>query len=234
MTDTISLVAQPRDKSVTARALRRSQIVPAVMYGRAVEATSLQFDYMSLLHTLRQAGTSRLVSVTVEGTEETQDVFFRQVQLDPVTANVIHVDLYAVVAGEKISNFVPVLQEGEAPVVEEGGIIMQTVDRLEVECLPRDMPAAITVDIGVLRAFGDRITVADLDILESVSVLADSETEIVTVLAPRGDFEELLAEAEAAAILEGVGLEGEEVPEGVEGEEAEGEAEEPSEDEDEG
>ena len=216
MTEAITLAAQPRDTSKNARALRREQIVPAIMYGRSVEATSVQFDYPSLVRVLREAGASRLVTVTIEGTEGTHDVFFRQVQFDPVTANVIHVDLYAVLAGEKVTNFVPIVQVGEAPVVDKGGVVMQTVDRLEVECFPRDMPASIAVDISVLRKFGDRVTVAELVIPENVTVLDDLTTEIVTALAPSTEFEEL-EEAEEG------------IEEAAEGEEAEGAEEEPSE-----
>ena len=175
MAEVISFAAQPRDASMTGRALRRDNKTPGVMYGRAYQATPLQFDSAAATRLVREAGTSRVVSVAIDGSATAQDAFIRDVQRDPVTGNVIHLDLYAVMADQIITNFVPLVTEGRAPVIDTGAMIVQLLDTLEVECLPRDMPASIIVDLTKMVDMHSSITVGDLAIPSGVTVLGDSD-----------------------------------------------------------
>ncbi len=205
MATTIPLAAQLRDASMTPKALRRAQIVPGVVYGRAFEALSVQFDYLSLARVARQAGTSRLISVEIEGQKKAQDAFLREVQRDPVSGRVLHVDLYAVVADEKVRNLVPLVQRGRAPAVELGAVIVQSLNRIEIECLPGDMPASIVVDLSQLTDIGSHLTVADLVIPEKVAVLQDPASEVANAVAPRMALveEALVEEVEVPVEVEG-------------------------------
>jgi len=199
MPDMISLTAQPRDPSAKPKALRRAQIVPGVIYGHGFETRSIQFSYMAIERVVRQAGTSRLISVQIEGDSEVHNALIREVQRDPVTDRILHVDLYRIVADEPIRNEVPLVQRGKAPAEDLGGTVSQLLESIEVECLPKDMPEAIIIDLSKLTEINSFLRVADLDIPEGVQVLTDPEAEVIRVMAPRGLTAAELAEEEAAA-----------------------------------
>ena len=214
MAKDLYLAAAKRDLSRTARALRREGRLPAVVYGPAVAAENLHLEADATIQTVAEAGYNRLITLDVAGNATPHTVLIRDIQRDPVTYNLLHVDFYAVVADQKVSTEIPLVQVGVAPVVEMGGTVVQTLETLEVECLPGDMPTEITVDISGLENFGDSIVVADLPIPAGVEVLADPDMDVIHVAAPRMEEEE-----EEAEELEILGAEGE----AAEGEEAESE-----------
>jgi len=191
-----------RDATIKNRALRRANMTPGVMYGRAQQAMALQFDTAAATRLVREAGTSHLITVSVEGIEATQDAFIRDVQRDPVTGKILHIDLYAVSADQIMTNFVPLVTEGESPAAEEGLIVMQLIESIEVECLPRDMPASIAVDLTKIIDAQSRITVADLAIPENVTVLMNGDAVVVHATMPAEEEEEE-AEPEAEVAVEG-------------------------------
>jgi large subunit ribosomal protein L25 len=134
------------------------------------------------------------------------------VQRDPVTSRLLHIDLYRTQAGEAVRLTVPLVHVGEAPVVEVGGVVLSLLDELEIECLPRDVPEAIHVDLSSLVDMQSVITVADLAIPEGVTVLTDPETDVVRVSLPTKMEEVVEAGAEE--------VEGAEGPEETEGSES--------------
>lgn len=202
MAATITLAANSRDNSKTARALRREAIVPGVVYGHRFEAKSVQFDYAAVARVIAAAGTSHMVTLSIDGDAAGQTVLIREVQRDPVTRRLLHVDLYALVAGEKVRTAVPLVHQGEAPVVELGGSVMQSLEQLEIECVPADMPASIAVDLSALVDFSSHITVADLAIPAGVTVLDPAETIVASVTAVRVEEEEAAEEPTEGATEE--------------------------------
>jgi large subunit ribosomal protein L25 len=218
MAELITIAAQQRDVSdQKAKALRRAGIIPGVIYGSDFESRSLQFGARELAAVYRRAGTSSLVSVQLEG-EEALDAFFRDVQRDPVTGQILHVDFYHVVAGQAIHNTVPVLPQGEAPVIELGAIVAQVSEAIDLECLPRDMPPYVVADLTVLDAPGQHIVAGDLDLPDGVTLISDPEMELFQVNMPRAmleeEEEELLEELEEGLELGEEGEEGEETEAG--------------------
>ena len=187
----IPLSAQPRDESKKPRALRREGFVPGVMYGHRFAPTKLQFGYQALARVVSQAGLSHFVGVEIDG--EHHDALFREVQRDPVSGRIVHVDLYRVLADEKLRSSVPLVLVGEAPAVEAGGVVVQQLDAIEVECFPRDLPEAIEVDISRLANLHAHIAVADLGIPEGVEVLTDDDMVVVQVSVPHAAAEEVEA-----------------------------------------
>ncbi len=212
MAEDYTLTAAPRDSSVKPRALRRAQQVPGVVYGRAFSATSVVFEARALSRMIQRAGRSTLIRLHLAGDPTPQDVLVRDIQRDPVTNQILHVDLYAVVADQMVRNVVPLVQHGEAPVLEQGGVVLQLLDSLEIECLPRNMPQSIVIDVSGLDSFDSRINVADLQIPEGVEVLTDVDTEVITITIPVEEVEEEVEEIE-------------EVEEGAEAEAGEADAE---------
>ncbi len=200
MATMISLAAQPRDAAQTPKALRRAQIIPGVVYGHNAKTVSVQFDAPLLLRTIQRAGTSHLIALSIQGEETSRNVLVREVQRDPVTSRILHVDLYATVAGERIRITVPLVQRGTAPAEKLGGMVMQPLDTLEVECLPENMPEFIEVDLTRLETMHSRLTVADLAIPADVTVLTPADAEVVGVTLAR-----MKAEAEEVVAAPAVG-----------------------------
>lgn len=213
MATPITLVVQPRDTKMTTKALRRAQIVPGVLYGRNLEPKSVQCNYLSLAKVVRQAGTSRLISLLCEGEQARHNVLIREIQRDPITSRILHVDFHAVVAGQKLRVEVPLVQRGRAPAEEIGGMVSQVLETIEVECSPEDMPAAIEIDLSKLETLHSHLTVADLTIPQNVTVLTPADTEVVHIASYRMKEEveaAAPAEAEEAEAAPGEGKESDE------------------------
>ena len=114
--------------------------------------------------------------------------------------------------GVAIRNAVPLVLVGEAPAIQLGATISQMLDTLEIECLPKDMPATIEIDVSVLDTAGTRVTVGDLVIPEGVQVLVESDVDV----AQASMMTMAAAEPEEEAVEDVEGIEGEE-GEAVEG-----------------
>lgn len=199
MPDEIRLAATPRSGERHPGALRRSGLVPGVMYGRHYAAQALEFDTPALERVLRRAGTTRLVTIAV-GSEE-HFALVRDLQRDPVTRALVHVDFYRVLADQIITSLVPIVHTGHSPAVERGGTVNQMIEGIEVECLPGDLPSSFTVDLSLLTHFGAHVSVGDLPVPPGVKVLSPATADVFRVMAPHVQEEaatEVAAEATAA------------------------------------
>lgn len=197
-----TIAAQPRDAQMTTKALRRSGFVPCVIYGRGFEAASIQVQYPQLARLVSRAGSS-LVSVNVEGDDAPYDTLIREVQRDPVYAHILHVDFLVVQANQVIRNVIPIIQHGTAPVEQRGGVVIQLLEHLEIECLPKDMPHSILIDVSKLETFNSHLTVADCIIPEFVTVLSPRDAEVVHAMAPMREEVVEVAAATGEAVVEG-------------------------------
>ena len=204
----IELSAATRDilgKKV--RFLRRQGLTPANLYGRNVKSTALQVDTTQLKHTLAKAGKSSLVALKVDSAKRPKMVIIRDIQREPLTGGLLHVDLYQIKMEERIKIEVSLLFVGEAPAIRDrGGILVQNMNSVEVECLPANMPHNIEVDLSVLTELDQAVHVKDLSVDEGVTILTDPEQSIVQIARSKVEVEiaeELMAaEAEAEAEAE--------------------------------
>ena len=163
-------------------ALRRSGVIPLHLYGHGIESMPLQADSLALGKLLQKAGTSRLISLSIEGDAEPRNVLIKETQTDYLGDTVIHVDLYQVSMTEKIKVVVPVTLVGESPAVKgKLGTIMLNMHSVEVACLPGDIPSSIEVDLGVLVNLDDAIHVRDLKTKEGIALVSDPGDLIVKV-----------------------------------------------------
>ncbi len=213
MADMRTLAAQPRDENLKPRAMRREGLIPGVLYGFEFETRPLQFREQNLQQVIRAGGTTRLLDLTIEGESEQEIVLVREIQRDSVTGRLLHIDLYRTIAGQAITSTVPLITVGEAPASEEGGVVNQLLDSLDIECLPKDLPDEIIVDLSPLTELDSAILISDLDIPEGVTVLHDHESAVARVVIPRSTIEE---EEEELAAAEAEALEAEELAEGEE------------------
>ncbi|MBI2544638.1 MAG: 50S ribosomal protein L25, partial [Candidatus Rokubacteria bacterium] len=181
-----------------AKRLRRQGLVPAVLYG-AGAPQALIVDYRDVVRVIqgRESSTTLLNLKFEDGGGSARTAIIRDMQFDPVSEKVIHVDLQEVRMDKAITVGVPVFAMGEAEGVKEQGGILETILReVQVSCLPGLIPERITVDVAAL-VIGDVLTVANLTPPEGVRILNDPGQAVVTVSPPMA--EEVAAPAAAVA-----------------------------------
>ena len=202
---TFELPASPRTETGRhAHALRRQGKVPAILYGHNVQPQTLTLDARTLQKVWHRAGQSHLVDLALGGGRP-RKVLIREFQVDPRTAQPVHVDLFAVNLREKLTVDTPIVPVGDSPAVtvEKVGVLQQILTTLKIECLPGDIPAQLTVDVSGLAAVDDGVHIRDIQLPEGVSLATGvSPDELVLKVAPvRVAVEEV--EEEAAAPAEG-------------------------------
>jgi large subunit ribosomal protein L25 len=199
--DNVDLQAKEREGrgKNAARRLRASGMTPAVLYNNAGEAgksTSLAIPTKIVDYTLQHFGDNALYDIDLGGNTSTARVV--DAHRDPVSGNLVHVDFAPVNMRERIEITVPLAIVGEAPGVDEGGVLQQVAYEIQVESLPGDIPQEITIDVSGL-GMHENLTLGDLTLPEGVTLLSESEEVAVTVTAPTEITEE---EMEAAGIVE--------------------------------
>ena len=181
--------------------LKRQGAVPAVIYGAKTEAQPLQIAARDIENLLAHAvGENILVELEIDsdGQKSTRAALIHEVQHEPVGGHIVHIDFQAVNMNEVIRASIPIEPSGEATGVKNfGGILEQSLRSLEVECLPKDLPDIITVDVSALNV-GDSLHVKDLPLSSGVTALEDADLTVFLVAAPTV-VEEPAAAAPAAA-----------------------------------
>ncbi|HIE17464.1 MAG TPA: 50S ribosomal protein L25 [Dehalococcoidia bacterium] len=189
------------------RFLRRQGLIPANIYGHGINSIPVQLDAKSLKQLLANTGTTDLISLKITGSKTPVRVLVRDVQRNPLTDELLHVDFYQVEMTERIKVEVPLVFIGEAPVLDrvKGTSLLHLVDSLYIEALPDDLPHSLEVDLSLLKEADDAIYVKDIQIGDGITLLSDPEQMVVKVVEAR-------REVEAAPVeVEGEVTEGEEV-----------------------
>ncbi|OGG06773.1 hypothetical protein A2872_00890 [Candidatus Gottesmanbacteria bacterium RIFCSPHIGHO2_01_FULL_42_12] len=188
------------------KALRRQGVLPANLFGKKVKSLALQIPVKEFMTVYKKVGETGLVELKTE--KETYHTLITKLQTDPLTRLPVHAEFHAVSLTEKIKAKVPVELMGESPAVKDGiGLLLQTLNEIEVEALPTDLPEKIEVEVSKLSAVNDQITVGDLPKLKGVEVLTDGGEILVKVAAAVS--EEAQKEAEETAAKEAAATEGE-------------------------
>jgi len=195
----------------TAKELRRNGRVPGVLYGHG--EASIPFHVKALdLRPLIYTQETHIVNLNLDG-KLTRSIL-REVQFDPLTDKVRHIDLIILHAGEKVRLDVPVSLIGTAVGVKDGGIIDFVMHKLTINVLPDQIPQHIEVDISELK-IGHGVHVKDLAVDEGYTILGDENAVIVACVAPKVVEEPVPgAIAEAAAEPELVAAKGKKEEEG--------------------
>jgi large subunit ribosomal protein L25 len=165
--------------------LRKKGLLPAILYGPKIKNTPLVLDYKEFEKIWKKAGESSLIDLEVEGEKKKFSVLIHEIQQDPLTNKVIHVDLYQPDLEKKVIAWVPLVIVGEAPAVKNlGGTLIRHLDEVEVKALPRDLPHEIKIDVSDLKEIHDEILIKDLEIPEGVEILRDPKEIVVSVAPP--------------------------------------------------
>lgn len=184
--------------------LRREGKLPAVIYGKHISPLPVTMDLRETSKLLRDVGRSSVLTIEVDGEEFSALV--RDRQRDIFSGEYLHIDFLAISLTEKVRTQVGIALEGESSAIKDFGAILITgLERLEIECLPSDLPERITVDVSSITNIGDGIYVKDLVIPDGVEVHEDPEDMIVVATAPtmeeeEEEIEEELVEEEEAEV----------------------------------
>lgn len=178
------------------RKLKAAGSVPAVIYGAKDKAEPLQVSRRDINAMLSHAaGENILVELEIAG--KSRLALVQEVQHAPVGGAILHIDFHAVSMDEVIQADVPLEPTGTANGVKNmGGLLEQNLRSLAIECLPRDLPDVITVDVSALN-IGDAIHVREIPLPQGVTTRVQPDLTVFSVLAPTVEEEPVVAAAEA-------------------------------------
>jgi large subunit ribosomal protein L25 len=170
------------------RRLRAQGFVPAVLYGESMESTPLVLSKKDIVQIMRlETGENTIFKVAVDA--EAYDAMIKDLQVNPATDELLHVDLIRISMDKPIRVAVPVVHRGEPVGVKtEGGFVDFVTREIEIECLPRDIPESLEIDISELH-INQSFKVQGMAIPAGVKVLTDANTVLVLISMPHKEEE---------------------------------------------
>ncbi len=193
------------------KAIRADGYVTGSVFGRGADPVSVEVRLEDLVSQIKEAeaGAKSLIDLTINGAPNKSDgiVIVKEFYKDPLTRKVLDLQFQRVNLKEKISVGVPIEMIGEAPGTREGGILEQSMDELQISCLPTDIPPRIEIDVSGLEV-GHLIRVEDLQLEGDIEILADPDAVVCNCRPPH------VVEEPEVEVAEEEALEGEEAIEG--------------------
>ncbi len=175
----LTLEVNARDSKESAEILRKHGAVPAVFYGPKESSTSISVDALRLEHVWKEAGETTVV--TLKGVGEDKDTLIHDAQFHPVTGKLLHADFYVLEKGKKVRIKIPLVFEGVAPAEKVGHIIVKALHEIEIEVAPAELPRNLSVDLTKLENVADHITVSDIKLPSSASLITNTEEIVASV-----------------------------------------------------
>ncbi len=164
------------------KSLRREGIVPAHVFGHGIESAAVQCNTSELQRVIAEAGRTRLINLVIGRSEKPHNVMVREIQRDPITRELLHVDLYQVTMTEKLEVKVPIVLIGEAPALRDKAYrLAQELNTLEVQCFPDKIPNNIELDISSLAEVNQTIRVRDIKLGDDVTILNNPDVVVVKI-----------------------------------------------------
>ncbi len=183
----IDLKAEIRKGSgkIAARALRKTNSLPAVIYGAKTESFLVSVGTYDFSEIIRKNGSSGLfINLQISGdTKDARTVLLKELQMDTFKLKYLHADFQEVDMDTKISVMVPVETTGNSPGVESGGLLQVIRRELELFCRPADTPDSVLIDVAALE-IGDSIHVEDIVLGDDVDIPHEVDFTIITVVPP--------------------------------------------------
>jgi len=170
------------------RRLRKQGFIPAVLYGEGNESVPLVLSKKDVVQILREeTGENTIFRVAYDSEE--RDAMIKDLQIDPVSDELVHADLILIAMDKPIEVTVPVVHRGEPVGVKtEGGFIDFVTREVEVECLPRDIPESLVIDISGLHIH-QVFKAANIVAPEGVKVVSDPNQVLVMISLPHKEEE---------------------------------------------
>lgn len=168
-----------------ARALRKSEAMPAILYGPKTEPLMLSIGAYDFSEIIRKNGDAGIfLNLTVEGdTKPSRTVLLKDIQKDTFGLTYLHADFQEVDMNAKVSVMVPVEPTGIAPGIKAGGLLQIIRRELEIICRPIDVPETVAIDISNLN-IGDAIHVKDIDLGDNIQIPHEVNFTVITLVPP--------------------------------------------------
>ena len=201
------LTFSARARTITGKkvaALRRAGITPANIYGHKVDSFAIEANAHDLNLLLRRAGRTHLINLSIEGEREPRAVLVKDVQREPTSDRLLHVDFVQVSMVEKLTVTVPIVFIGAAPALATtDGALVHQLDQVSVSCLPANIPTRIDADLEMLTSLGSSIHARDLKLPEGVELVTDGDQIIASITAASQEIEEEAEVPEEVEVVTG-------------------------------
>lgn len=187
--------------SNAARRLRKQGFVPAVLYGESMESRPLVVSKKDIVQILKlESGENTIFKVAVD--TDMYDAMIKELQVDPVTDELLHADLIRISMDKPVRVTVPIVHSGEPVGVKtEGGFVDFVTREVEVECLPRDIPESLSIDISELHIH-QSIKAEGMAIPAGVKLITEPATVLVLVSLPHKEEEVFPGEKPEEAVAD--------------------------------
>ena len=189
----ISVELRGESGSASCRQLRKDGQVPAVIYGHGEPTRSIKVPYKAMDKVIAEFGASSMVTMSLEG--EVLQTYIQDVQREPVTQHIIHVDFRNLIAGEKVKIRIPINVTNVDVLTREGIMLGQNLMELDVSCFPKDIIQSIDIDAATLEIHVP-LTVAELKLPDTIVVLNDANETVVQAYYNKISVEEETEEVE--------------------------------------
>ena len=195
--------------------LRRAGFVPVHLYGPGIDPSGLQCAAPELIRVLTESGTNTPINIQIDGEGDIYLAFVREIQWDPVSGNLVHVDFLRAQLDRPVTASVPIVLEGDSPGAKESqGTPVQHLYSIDIEALPLEMPSSVTVDLSTLVNPDSETRARDIVLPPGALLMTDANELVVRIEALRAAAEAQLAELEEEAPAPGdVGDAGAPLPE---------------------
>jgi large subunit ribosomal protein L25 len=199
---TLEVTRRERSGKEYAKKLRQDGKIPAVVYGGHKEPVAITVERKAVSDLIQKSdhGIRSIFLLKMSGTDQQRHAMIKDMQMDPISRRMTHIDFVRVVMDEVVRVTVPVHITGNSIGVKEGGILDWQLRELHVECLPNAIPDKIDVDITNLGAH-EQVRVSDLQLPEGVKVAEDGHRVIVGVTSPRAEIVPEVAAVDATAAV---------------------------------
>src|SRR4030042_5213489 len=199
----MDLTAHTREiRGKKVKTLRRQGFTPVHLFGHGIEPEALQCNTIDLQKVLAKAGTTGIVGLKLDKSRKKRNVMVREIQREPRSHQILHVDFYQIRMEEKLKGDVPICLTGEAPALKmKENFLSHELNSLSVECLPDNIPNHIEVDVTVLEEADQSIHVHDIVLGEEITVLNHPEQLVAKINIRHVEREITAEEAAKAEIL---------------------------------
>lgn len=186
------------ERTVKGEKVRTKTVLPAVVYGMGASAASVTLNYDEFAKLFSEAGEASLIDLLV-GDKAEGKVLVQEIQYDPVSDRMIHVDLRRIDMNKEMTATVELRFVGEAPVIkEQGGTLMRNLESVEVKCLPKDLVSHIDVDLTVLKTFDDVVKIKNLVVPAGITITSPHAEDLIVKATAALTEEEIKAMEESA------------------------------------
>lgn len=158
---------------------RRAGKVPGILYGKNIKNVLFEMAYMDLNYAINKNGEHGELDININGSSH--KTLIKEVQRDPVSHNIIHIDLEELTGDKYFTTDIPVMLHGEGIVKSKGGIIQREKNSIKVQCKGENIPKSVNVDLSNLNV-GDTFRISDIEMSKEISIIDDINTVIVSII----------------------------------------------------